>query len=343
MLNLGSSLSNTAWVSTQPYTVNMAATYILSEESSQHIFTTEIVPQELSSVLHLHHKSDGKQPLAVLIVGQTGAGKTRLAPVLLDAMTSLDRTPAHFIADTYKAYHPSYAQILDTKPALASAATGTDARRWLTMACEFAAQHRLDVLVESACRHPDDFCSLAALFREAGYRVAVAVLAVPEALSRLGILVRFHMNLPEAQSGRLPLRLTPKKVHDDSYAGMVEAARFVDESDAADEVVVVRRGNGVAYENTRGEGGKWEREAGAVRALEGERRRPLSKEESEAVEEGLARLGKVSGDGLEELIMEIRQLVDAMAAGPSMGKEESEGFPKLVPLDAVNFVGRGLS
>ncbi|OIW33730.1 hypothetical protein CONLIGDRAFT_189848 [Coniochaeta ligniaria NRRL 30616] len=321
----------------------MAASYTLTPESSTHIFTTDIVPTELAPVLHLHHQTDNKQPLAVLIVGQTGAGKTRLAPVLLDAMTSLHRTPAHFIADTYKAYHPSYASILSTKPALASAATGTDARRWLTMACEFAAERRLDVLVESACRHPDDFCALAALFRRAGYRVAVAVLAVPEALSRLGILVRYHLALPEARSGRLPLRLTPKKVHDDSYAGLGEAARFVDESDAADAVVVVRRGDGVAYENWRGEDGRWKAPAGAARALEGERRRPLSPEEVEVVEEGIATLEKVGEPGLGEQIPEIRGLVDALKTSASGEGDAAEGLPALVPLDAVDFIGRGLS
>lgn len=320
----------------------MAASYILPPSTSQSIFTSEIVPHELTPVLDHNHQSDGLQPLAVLIVGQTGAGKTRLAPILLSAMAILNRRhPAHFIADTYKAYHPSYASILDSsKPALASAATGTDARRWLTMACEFAAERRLDVLVESACRHPDDFCSLASLFRGAGYRVTVAVLAVPEALSRLGILVRFYADLPEARSGRLPLRLTPRRVHDDSYAGLAEAARFVDESDAADVVVVVRRGDGVAYENWRGEDGGWKGVAGAARALEGERRRPLSAEEREVVREGLEVLEKVE-EGVGEQAEEIRGLVDALKRVED--GDGDAGFPELVPLDAVDFVGRGLS
>ncbi|KAJ9158463.1 Zeta toxin family protein [Coniochaeta hoffmannii] len=319
-----------------------AASYILPTSTSLSIFNTEIVPHELAPVLPYNHQSDGLQPLAVLIVGQTGAGKTRLAPILLSALASLGRRhPAHFIADTYKAYHPAYAPILASQPGLASAATGADARRWLTMACEYAARQRLDVLVESACRHPDDFCSLASLFRAAGYRVAVAILAVPEALSRLGILVRFYQDLPEARSGRLPLRLTPRKVHDDSYAGLMEAARFVDGSDAADVVVVVRRGNGVAYQNRRVEGGRWEGEAGAVRALEGERRRPLSREEEEVVRTGLEVLAKVDGEGVREQSGEIEKLVDALRRAGDLS--EGADLPELVPLDAVDFVARGLS
>jgi hypothetical protein len=318
----------------------MAASYVLPPSTSLSIFNSEIVPNELDPVSQHHHQCDGLQPLAVLMVGQTGAGKTRLAPVLLSAIASLGRTPAHLIADTYKAYHPSYPSILATRPALASAATGADARRWLTMACELAAERRLDVLVESACRHPDDFCSLAALFRRAGYRVAVAVLAVPEALSRLGILVRFHRDLPEARSRRLPLRLTPKKVHDDSYAGLAEAAAFVDRSDAADVVVVVRRGNGVAYENWRGEGGRWKGEAGVLSALERERRRPLGEDEVEVVRDGLEYLGNLEGEGVAEQVGEIRGLVDALRSGED--GDQAAMFPSLVPLDALDFIGRGL-
>lgn len=316
------------------------ASYILSPTASQQIFHDEIIPQELHPVLTHNHQTDGLQPLAVLIVGQTGAGKTRLAPVLLSALARQGRTPAHLIADTYKAYHPSYLAIMQSKPAIASPATGTDARRWLTMACELAAEKRLDVLVESACRHPDDFCSLAALFRKAGYGVCVAVLAVPEALSRLGILVRFHRKLPEAQSGRLPLRLTPRKVHDDSYAGLEEATRFVDGSDAADRVVVVRRGNGVAYENSRGEKGEWKSPAGAAKALEVERRRPLTREELKVVEEDLDMLVAMGDDGTTADVGEIHALVDALKrVVPDGDGGLAHDFPDLVPLDAGKFLG----
>ncbi len=194
--------------------------WALSQEDSIKIFNETIAPQELGPHLDVNHKTDGKQPLAVLIVGQTGAGKTRLAPDLKQAMVDLGRDPNHFIADTYKTYHPHYAEALRTAPERASPVTSPAARLWLTMACEAAVANRSDVLVESACRHPDDFCRLAEIFHAGGYLVKVAIMAVPEALSRLGILVRYHLNLPEAQSRGLPLRLTPKQVPADSSAGL---------------------------------------------------------------------------------------------------------------------------
>ncbi|KLU89018.1 zeta toxin family protein [Magnaporthiopsis poae ATCC 64411] len=183
------------------------AHYVLSDEESRRIFEQEIVPAELS---HLTRPEDDDNqvaaesaaaagndigPVAVLLVGQTGAGKTRTAPLLAEAVSTAaarqrPRARAHLIADTYKTYHPAYAALAAQSPSLASPATGPDARRWLAMACALAASRGADCIVESACRHPADFQDLVRLFTSSPvrYAVRVAVLAVPEALSRLGIL-----------------------------------------------------------------------------------------------------------------------------------------------------------
>ncbi|KAK3944272.1 zeta toxin-domain-containing protein [Diplogelasinospora grovesii] len=332
--------------------------WTLTPEARLGIFTTSIIPHELTPYIHLNHQSDGVRPLAVIIVGQTGAGKTRLAPVLQSAMTALGRQPAHFIADVYKTYHPFYSECIEKFPASASILAGLDARLWLTMACEYAVAQRLDVLVESACRHPDDFCKLAEVFHRGGYMVKVAILAVPEALSRLGILVRYYRNLPEAQSGKLPLRLTPKKVHDDSYQGLGKAVQWVDEGGEVDQVVVVRRGNLVSYHNERehmtrggvkGRRRKWIKEAGATKALETERRRALSQEEKQMALSDIEELRQLKDAKVDAEIVEIEKLITALlglkksAFEPYMGfVGQGKEFPALEPLKADEFVAKGV-
>lgn len=219
------------------------------------------------------------------------------------------------------------------------------------MACQHAAEAGIDVLVESACRHPDDFCKLVEIFAKAGYTVKVAILAVPEGVSRLGCLVRYWKRLPEAGSKGLPVRLTPKRVHDESYQGLVEAARFVDEIDAVDGVVVVRRGEGVAFWNERvrveGDGERvkgerkeertrrWVREpaGGALKALEIERARTLSVEERRIVEEDVEVLRKLGDPKVDLEIEDIQTLVDGMGVG------FAGTFPPLKPFDADKFIG----
>ncbi|KAK3357214.1 zeta toxin-domain-containing protein [Lasiosphaeria hispida] len=304
----------------------------LSAPDRQAVFTRTILPAELEPHLGHHHKADGKQPLAVLIVGQTGAGKTRLAPALAAALAARGRAPAHLIADTYKMYHPHYAACLAAAPDRASALASLDARVWLTMACAYAVAERLDVLVESACRHPDDFCELADVFYAGGYNVRVAVLAVPEALSRLGILVRYYRNAPEAQSRGLPLRLTPKAVHDDSYRGLEYAARFLDEAPAAGGVIVVRRNNMLVYKNERAEGGGWRGDAGALRALEMERVRGLSGDEGSTAREDIDELRKLGDPRVDAEIREIEGLIEKLGVG------HDEQLPALEPLHATEFI-----
>ncbi|EGZ71831.1 hypothetical protein NEUTE2DRAFT_157949 [Neurospora tetrasperma FGSC 2509] len=322
--------------------------WTLTPSARLEIFTTQILPAELQPYLPSSPPSPTASttkdttttrrcPLAILIVGQTGAGKTRLAPLLRRAMTAYHpshRPPAHFIADTYKTYHPHYAScVAQFPPAQASVLAGLDARLWLQMACQHAAEAGIDVLVESACRHPDDFCKLVEIFSMAGYTVKVAILAVPEGVSRLGCLVRYWKRLPEAGSRGLPVRLTPKRVHDESYQGLVEAARFVDESDAVDGVVVVRRGEEVAFWNERvrvegdGEGvqgerkeertRRWIREpaGGALKALEIERARKLSVEERRIVEEDVEVLRKLGDPKVDREIEDIQTLVDGIGVG----------------------------
>lgn len=120
---------------------------------------------------------------------------------------------------------PEYINIIKAAPHLASPSTSTDARKWLDLASKWAIQRKIDVLLESACRHPEDFTSLISEFHDAGYRVLVALMAVPECLSLLGTMVRYYDRLPEAQSANIPLRVTPRKVHYETYASVRRPSR----------------------------------------------------------------------------------------------------------------------
>ncbi|KAI2615454.1 zeta toxin-domain-containing protein [Hypoxylon sp. NC1633] len=316
--------------------------YVLSEVESQSIFERAIIPAELGAFVS---SSDGDSsndtqpttcgtpPLAVLLVGQTGAGKTRAAPALKAAMlrvrarsnptgTCTHRPLAHLVADAYKAYHPSHAALHASRPSMASPATSLDARRWLAQACALAASRRVDVLLETAARHPSDFAALATLFRHAAYRVEVVVLAVPAPLSRLGVLARFYGRRAEGGAGAgmlMPARLTPRQVHDASYAGLLEAAAFVDADPreegggggVVDQVVVVRRGNLVAFANERvGSAGTWKLGPGATAsAVRAERERPLTPAERAGAQEDLSWLRALDVSGLDTELAEIEGLL----------------------------------
>ncbi|CCE27024.1 uncharacterized protein CPUR_00496 [Claviceps purpurea 20.1] len=302
----------------------------LASETSLHIFQSQILPAEFP---HLpspsHHGPSRGRPLAVLTVGQTGAGKTRISRAILAAMHVVRRdanVPAHLIADTYKIYHPDYAHLILSAPHLASAATGPDARRWLAMAAEEVVRRAMDVLVESACRHPADFEDLVRIFSEANYRLEVVLLAVPAPLSRLGILVRYYEKLPEAQSGKLPVRLTPQTVHDESYGGLVGAASFLDRSGLADQVIVVRRGNMVAYGVDRAQMDG----ARIAEALIKERERPLTRDELKTAVADLSRLSKLRD--ADEQVDLVRHMLSPLTVEGDGKCGDEQRWPELKPL-----------
>lgn len=294
------------------------SSYRLSPAASEAIFASDILPRDIAPI---PPSPSPATPEAILAVGQTGAGKTRLCPAILSALAGAGRRPAHLIADVYKTHHPSYASI---PPPLASAATGPDARVWLRMAVEEAARRRLDVVLESACRHPEDFTVLASVLRGAGYRVAVVVMAVPAALSRLGTLVRYFRDLPEARSGGLPLRLTPGKVHDDSYEGLSKAVGWLDETGTADSVILLRRGNLVSYIHEGGLDGKG---VSLSEAFARERARPLTPTERNVAAEDLKMLGSISE--AREHFDQIKALLEPLLLG---AEPDARDLPQLLPL-----------
>ena len=290
------------------------SSYQLSQAESSRILTTLILPLDIDP---LPPSPTPDRPYALLALGQTGAGKTLLVPPLLASLRAHGRRPAHLIADVYKTHHPQYFSL---PPRIASQACSRDARIWLEGAVAAACQRRLDVLIESACRHPSDFTALVQILNRAGYRITVVVLAVPYALSRLGVLVRYYEKLPESGSRGLGVRLTPNKVHDDSYHGLMKAAEWLDEEGLADGCVVLRRGGLVGFVNSRAEGG-------VAEALAKERERPLTEAEREVAREGLNILRGIPE--AEAALAEVQALLEPLLSSEA-GRHGS--FPELKSL-----------
>lgn len=262
--------------------------HYLPEERARWIFTNEIVRERFRDVLS--HRDDGRQPVAVIVMGQPGAGKTRIADAVKQQIDERGGA-AHIVGDFYKPYHPDYDALVVTDPERASPLTSPDARRWIGMATEYVIDQRADVLLESAGRDRADFADIAERFHGNGYRVEAVVVAVDEAHSRLGIVDRYQKQVADSGFGRL----TARETHDLSYAGVLDSADFIDRSDAVDAVAVVRRNNEVLYANERDNSGKWQRAPATREAIEAERGRSWSPEETEQVASKINELAEAMG------------------------------------------------
>ena len=175
------------------------------------------------------------------------------------------------------------------------------------MACRVAADRKVNVLLESACRHDGDAEELVSVFVGAGYVVDVVVLGVPAALSRLGLVVRYLEYVGDGDGGGTGRRLTPGRVHEESFDGVLKVARALDGGglEGVAGVLVVRR-NGIL-----GEVGVGGVEGAVVR----ERGRPLAREEFDAAMRDLRACEASREARVVELLPEIQSLLEELGVG----------------------------
>lgn len=265
------------------------STVELSDDRARAIFLNEIVPEQLAS------GASQSDPIAVFVAGQPGAGKTATTKSIKDR---LDTRGGSIIADAdrYKPYHPQYAVLQHEDDQRAAALVSPDSGRWMRMAQDWLAEHRVDTLTETTMRDERYFAVPAATFRQAGYRIETAIMAVPEAQSRLGILDRYEFQVRTTGHGRLTLRDN----HDSAYAGVLDTAAAIERDRLADEVSVYRRGNERLYHNEIGEDGTWREPGGLREAIERERSRPWTEPESRQFADTYHRLAGRLGPELHD-------------------------------------------
>ncbi|MEV7535473.1 zeta toxin family protein [Streptomyces hydrogenans] len=251
--------------------------YALPEAENERIFRERIVPQTLDG-------TPQEQPLAIIVSGQTGAGKTAITSLTTGALAGRGRS-VNINLDTYKPYHPKFDELMVADDTTAGAYTSIDGHHWMEKAEAYAIEQRLDIVLESAMRNPRDFEEPAARLRAAGYRVEVPVVAVHEAVSRWGALDRYLQQVEAFGQGRM----IDRQIHDACYQGVVRAAGRLDAEHLADSVFVVRRDASVVYSNHLSGEDEWLKEPDTPGAVTGERNRVWSEQESRVFASGTGR------------------------------------------------------
>lgn len=164
-----------------------------------------LLERELRLALRRTHQQ--KHPLAVLLAGQPGAGKTELSTMLLSQMHG---DAAVINGDDYRRYHPNYRKLY--------AAYGSDSVS-MTSAFSSAVTEGLirqlsnagrNLVIEGTGRTVEVPRFTAELLTGKGYRVEIAVIAARPEVSLASTLLRFYqMN----EGGTIP-RSTALEAHD---------------------------------------------------------------------------------------------------------------------------------
>ncbi|MFD7626755.1 zeta toxin family protein [Streptomyces sp. NPDC059851] len=249
-----------------------AARYPLPEARNRDTFLNEIVPDHFAGCL------PQQKPTVVFLVGQPGSGKTRVGKMLADALSERGGC-IDVDSDLYKPFHPEYARLMQQDGKLMAAHTRADGRRWMARAHEYVRENRLNAVIQETSQDGEAVAATMRAYRGSGFRVEVVVMGVSEAMSNQGIVNRYHEQAKERGSGRLTVQANA----DQSYSGILDLARLIDEQALADHVSVFRRGEGEPrYSNALdGSGsGQWQQQPALAQAIEQERSRPWTVSES---------------------------------------------------------------
>ncbi|MEU0025984.1 zeta toxin family protein [Streptomyces sp. NPDC006335] len=210
-----------------------------------------------------------EDPRLVCLAAQPGAGKTDNRHLV-----SSGREATRICGDDFKIAHPRYLELLAADPRTAGERIRPVYQEWQRRMESLVRDLRGDVVIELSPGPDRKFLDDAALYRAAGYRVELVVLAVRQADSRQGISLRYARALTSPQA-----RFTSVAGHDVCFTALAEVLAAVERESAVHSLKVVRRDGTVLHHSERDAAGHLGR--GAVEALRREWERPYTRDEAE--------------------------------------------------------------
>ncbi len=227
--------------------------------------------QAVRPTLFAGREPEGR-PVAVLLGGQPGAGKSRAAQF---ARELYDHPLVVVNGDDFRALHPDFKRLQRDDPEQMPRVTQAVSAPLVERSIDYAKEHRVSMLVEGTFRDSAVALRTAAALSEAGFKVHAVALAVPPAVSYASTLGRFYETQGTDQS-----RWTPREAHDVAVAGMPSTVEALGQSADVARVSVLDRDGRVLSDDTR-PGPQRARAARAV--VEEEHARPLTVAERQLV------------------------------------------------------------
>ena len=236
----------------------------LTDAESDRIYQEEIRP------LHLGGVDRSAAPTVVLVGGAPGSGKTVIVPTVAAELASRSGTPVVLSVDELREHHPGWQREARTD-IRAAERFNPDASTWVRRLYRDAIAEHKNIVLETGFKNPQLLSDTAAEFRAAGYRIEAVILAVDEQRTRRSVIGRY---LDAQDKGLLP-RLVTAVRHQEGYEGLRTTVQKAEVNRLVDHIKIVRRDGSALYNNQLIDG-KWQKERGAVAALDAEREKPLT-------------------------------------------------------------------
>lgn len=184
------------------------------------------------------------QPSLVLVVGQPGSGRARLARHLLS-----DNPDAVILnVDDLAAFHPEYLELTRRRPFDASAAMAPAIADWLSQGITHALLTRRSLILTSTVNDPTIAIGTAAVFADAGYATHIVVVAARRSESLLTTASQFHA----ARRMTLPARFVDVSTHRRGWIGTRALVRDVATDASLDHLTILDREGSLLFDARQG-------------------------------------------------------------------------------------------
>ena len=174
-------------------------------------------------------KTSMNRPIAIIVGGQTGAGKGLL---ISNAKKQFEDDNVIIInSDEFKPFHPKASEIAEKYSTYFTKVTDQETNTWTSNLFDEAIQNKYNIIFEGTMKNTRIISTIQKL-QENGYKVIVKALAVPSPDSLTAIHERYEEQLQTKGWGRL----VTIEHHDESYNGMPKTINEIEKQEAFDEL-----------------------------------------------------------------------------------------------------------
>lgn len=203
--------------------------YKLSEET--HDFYYDIIKRTYTS-----GKIPVKNPIAIIIGGQTGAGKSSLIGYSTEMFS--DDNVVIINSDEIKPFHPKSEEIARLYPKLYTKITDQESNTWTSRLFEELRREGYNVIFEGTMKNNRIADESITELQQLGYTVIVRGLAVCDLESRMSILERYEGQVSKKGWGRLVVT----DHHNQTYSGMPNTIDYIEQNGRYDILEIFARG-----------------------------------------------------------------------------------------------------
>lgn len=204
-------------------------------------------------------------PELVLVVGQPGAGRTRVL-----GMLSAETSSLHVVSgDGLRAFHPRYLDAQQSDELEAHQALADASSRWFAGCLRFARANKRSLVAEGSLANSATVVSTATRFADEGYRTRVVVVATSRAESALATVSTFLAN--RRDGSRAPFQSMER--HHRGLEGTRALVESLEHDATVDRLTILDRSGQVVFDAHRGEASGF---SSATAALTRAQNQPLS-------------------------------------------------------------------